>query len=198
MRFGSGLAHIRPMLDRGINVGIATDAANSSDNLNMFEATRLASFVSRILTPDYRRWLRPEEVLEMATAGSARATGYGDQNGRLLPGYKADIVLLKLDHLNYVPRGDVVNQVVFTENGGAMDSVMVGGKLLMQEGRLLTIDEARLFRDAQRAAERLVAANAERRHFSAKLEETVGQFCIGLCREPYHVHRLGAATGEQP
>lgn len=198
MRFGSGLAHIRPMLDRGINVAIATDAANSSDNLNMFEATRLASFVSRILTPDYRRWLKPEEVLEMATAGSARAMGFGDQIGRIVPGYKADIVFLKLDHINYVPRGDVVNQVVFTENGGAVDSVMVGGKLLMQEGRVLTIDEARLFRDAQRAAERLFEANAERRHLSAKLEETVGMFCIGLCREPYHVHRFGAVPEAEP
>lgn len=194
MRFGSGLAHIRPMLDRGINVGIATDAANSSDNLNMFEATRLAAFVSRIQTPDYRRWLGADEVLKMATWGSARAMGFGERIGRIEPGYKADIVFLRANHINYVPLNDAVNQVVFAENGSAVDSVMIGGRLVLHEGRLLTIDEDRLCREAQRACERLVEANAGSRDFAKKLEETVGLFCMGLCREPYHVHRYAAVA----
>lgn len=57
MRFGSGLANVRAMLDHGLNVGLATDAANSSDSLNMFEAARLGSFISRVLTHDFDRWL---------------------------------------------------------------------------------------------------------------------------------------------
>ena len=194
LRFGSGMAYIRPMLDRRINVGIATDAANSSDNLNMFEAVRLATFVSRIQTPDYRSWLRADEVLRMATEGSARAMGFGEQIGRIAPNYKADIVFLTSDHINYRPLNDAVNQVVFTENGAAVESVMIGGRLVMREGVILTIDEKKLFEDAQRASDRLRIANAGNHAFAKKLEETIGLFCVSLCREPYHVHRYASTA----
>jgi 5-methylthioadenosine/S-adenosylhomocysteine deaminase len=132
MRFGSGLAHVRPMLDRGINVGIATDAANSSDQLNMFEAARLASLISRVQTPDFDAWLGPDEVLRMATSGSAQAMGFGGSIGEIAAGYKADIVFLDLGHINYVPCHDVISQIVFTENGAAVDSVMIGGVMVLE------------------------------------------------------------------
>jgi 5-methylthioadenosine/S-adenosylhomocysteine deaminase len=190
MRFGSGLAHLRPMLERGINVGVATDAANSSDQLNMFEAARLAALVSRIQTPDFERWLGADEVLRMATTGSARAMGFGGAIGEIAPGHKADIVLLDLGHINYVPCHDLVTQIVFTENGAAVDSVMIGGRLVLDHGRLTTIDERKLRRDAGAAAERLYAANAATRAFAKELQPFVGAFCRGLACEPYHVHRL--------
>ncbi|MGE0210704.1 MAG: amidohydrolase family protein [Parvibaculaceae bacterium] len=189
MRFGSGLARLRPMLDRCINVGIATDAANSSDSLNMFESARLASFISRVLTPEYQQWLGADEVLTMATEGSARAMGW-DGMGRIAAGYKADLVFLDLRHINYVPLHDLVSQIVFTENGSAVDSVMIGGKLVLDHGRLTTVDEAKLRRDAVAAAARLAAANEPMRRLSRELQGFVGHFCKGLSREPYHVHRL--------
>jgi guanine deaminase len=188
MRFGSGLAQVRPMLDAGITVGIGTDGVNTSDSLNMFEATRLASFISRVQNPDYRSWLAPDEVLTMSTIGSARALGYGDGIGRLAPGAKADIVFLDLAHVHYVPLGDIVGQIVFTESGAAVDSVMIGGRVILDHGRLTTVDEARLRRDVERAAERLRSANAQNRAFAAKLEDIVGGFCLGLCKSPYHVN----------
>jgi 5-methylthioadenosine/S-adenosylhomocysteine deaminase len=190
MRFGSGLAHLRPMLERGINVGVGTDAANSSDQLNMFETARLAALISRIQTPDFETWLGPDEVLRMATTGSARAMGFGGTVGEIAPGYKADIVFLNLDHINYIPWHDLVTQIVFTENGAAVDSVMIGGRLVLDHGRLTTIDEKKLRRDATAAAERLFAANAATRTFAKQLQPFVGEFCHGLVCEPYHVHRL--------
>jgi guanine deaminase len=194
MRFGSGLAHLRPMLERGINVGIATDATNSSDQLNMFEATRLAALISRVQTPDFGNWLGPDEVLRMATVGSARAMGFGGLIGEITPGYKADIVFLDLGHINYVPCHDIVTQIVFTENGAAVDSVMIGGRLVLDHGRLTTIDEQKLRRDASAAAERLFAANTPMRAFAKDLQAVVGQFCHRLACEPYHVHRLAPPT----
>jgi len=193
MRFGSGLARLRPMLDKGIGVAIGTDGVNSSDSLNMFEATRLASFISRIQDPDTETWLRCEEVLEMSTAGSARALGFGDRIGRLAPGAKADIVFLDMRHIHYVPLGDIVTQIVFTESGAAVNSVMIGGRMILDDGRLTTIDEERLRIKVEAAVERLRNVNAERRAFTAKLEEFVGAFCIGLCRSPYHVHRYASS-----
>jgi 5-methylthioadenosine/S-adenosylhomocysteine deaminase len=190
MRFGSGLAHLRPMLDRGINVGIATDAANSSDQLNMFESARLAALISRVQTPDFQSWLGADEVLRMATTGSARAMGFAGLIGEIAPGYKADIVFLDLGHINYVPCHDIVSQIVFTENGGAVDSVMIGGRMVLDHGRLTTIDEKKLRQDATTAAERLFAANTAMRTFARQLQPVVGQFCHRLACEPYHVHRL--------
>jgi 5-methylthioadenosine/S-adenosylhomocysteine deaminase len=190
MRFGSGLAHLRPMLERGINVGVATDAANSSDQLNMFEAARLAALISRVQTPDFETWLGADEVLRMATAGSARAMGFDGVIGEISAGRKADIVFLDLGHINYVPCHDLVTQIVFTENGAAVDSVMIGGRLVLDRGRLTTIDEKKLRRDATAAAERLYAANAGTRTFAQQLRPFVGAFCHGLACEPYHVHRL--------
>jgi guanine deaminase len=188
MRFGSGLARLRPMRDRNINVGIGTDGINTSDSLNMFEATRLASFISRVQDPDYRSWLSTHEVLAMATAGSAQALGFGETIGHLKPGAKADIVFVDLGHIHYVPLGDAVDQIVFTESGAAVDSVMVGGRMVLEHGTITTIDEGKLRRDAERAVERLQAANAQNRTFAAKLEHVVGTFCMGLCRSPYHVN----------
>jgi 5-methylthioadenosine/S-adenosylhomocysteine deaminase len=196
MRFGSGLAHLRPALDRGINVSIATDAANSSDQLNMFESLRLAALISRVQSPDVEQWLGAEEVLHMATVGSAKAMGLEGEVGIIGPGYRADIVFLDLGHINYVPCGDMVTQIVFTENGAAVDSVMIGGRMVLDHGKITTIDEAKLRRDAASAAQRLFTGNAPMRAFARDLHSIVGHFCHNLACAPYHVHRL--ASSEEP
>ena len=159
----------------------------------MFEATRLAALISRVQTPDFERWLGADEVLRMATIGSAQAMGFGGSIGQIAPGYKADIVFLDLGNINYVPCHDMVSQIVFTENGAAVDSVMIGGVMVLDHGRLTTIDEKKLRRDAGAAAERLFAANAPTRAFAKELHTVVGKFCHSLACEPYHVHRLAPA-----
>src|SRR5712691_4979909 len=88
MRLGSGLADTRAMIERHVNLGIGTDGASCSDNQNMYEAMRLASFVSKVQGPDTARWLSTREAALAATEGSARALGFGDRIGRIAPGYK--------------------------------------------------------------------------------------------------------------
>jgi len=196
MRFGSGLAQIRAAMDRGVAIGLATDAANSSDNLNMFEAMRAGAAISCILTPDFERWLGVPDMLRFATDGSARAMGMEGRIGRIAPGFKADLVFLDLGHINYVPLGNLARQIVFTENAAAIDSVMIGGRMVMHHGRITTIDEARLRRDATAAAERLFALNAPAREVARRLEPSVAAFCLGFGCQPYHVHRLAGEPSE--
>jgi guanine deaminase len=124
---GNGLADVRGMLDRTVNVGVGTDGASCSDNLNMYEAMRLASLGSKSQGPDVERWLTTEEALLAATEGSARALGLEKQIGKIAPGYKADIVFLDLHHVNWIPTNDPVNQLVHTEDGSGVHSVMIGG-----------------------------------------------------------------------
>jgi cytosine/adenosine deaminase-related metal-dependent hydrolase len=192
MRLGSGLADARAMIERRVNLGIGTDGANCADNQNMYEAMRLASFVSKVQGPDWRRWLTTREAALAATEGSARALGFGDRIGRLAPGYKADIVMLDLDHPNWLPFNNPVNQLVHSEDGTAVASVMIGGRLVVDDRRVLTVDQDRLRDRVAAARERLAAVNADNRRLYEALEPVVGSYCPGLARMPYHVHRYGA------
>ncbi|HXP04669.1 MAG TPA: amidohydrolase family protein [Stellaceae bacterium] len=192
MRLGSGLADARAMLERRVNLGIGTDGASCADNQNMYEAMRLASFVSKVQGPEWRRWLSTREAALAATEGSARALGLGDRIGRIAPGWKADLVLLDLDHPNWLPFNDPVNQLVHCEDGTAVDSVMIGGRWVVQNRKPVGVDLARLRERAEAARERLAAANADNRLLYQALEPVIGSYCPGLARMPYHVHRYGA------
>jgi 5-methylthioadenosine/S-adenosylhomocysteine deaminase len=191
MRLGSGLADTRAMLDRKVNLGIGTDGASCADNQNMYEALRLASFVSKVQGPEWQRWLTTREAALAATEGSARALGF-DRIGRIAPGWKADLVFLDLNHPNWLPLNNPVNQLVHCEDGSAVDSVMIGGRMVVENRRLMTLDLAKLRERATTARDRLAAANADNKRLYEALEPIVGSHCPGLARQPYHVHRYGA------
>jgi 5-methylthioadenosine/S-adenosylhomocysteine deaminase len=190
MKLGSGMADARRMLDRGVNVAIGTDGAGSSDNLNVFEAMRMASFVSRVADHPPERWLSSREVFRAMSEGGAKALGFAGKIGRIEKGYKADLVFLDLGHVNYVPLNDVVNQLVFCEDGTGVHSVMIGGRMVLEAGRFTTIDFARIAAQAESAVARLREANRGARELAEKLEPYVGQYCGGLAATPYHVHRF--------
>jgi guanine deaminase len=195
MRLGAGVARVRRMRDRGLTVGVGTDGASCSDNQNVFEAMRLASFVSRIQSHDVAKWVGTDEVLTAATAGGARVLGFGDRTGRIAAGAKADIVFLDTSHVNYIPLHDPVNQVVHAEDGTGVDSVMIGGRMVVEHRRLTTVDVSRLAAQANAAAERLRAANADTKAFTESMATAVGRFCGGLAGTPYHVNQHVAGSG---
>ena len=189
LRLGSGIAPAGAMRARGVTMAIGTDGSQCSDNQNMFEAMRLASFVSRVEKPNPEHWLATEQVLQMATTGSAQALGMGDLIGKVEPGYRADIVMLDLGSIGFIPFNDPVTQIVHAEDSTAVAEVMVDGKLVVKDRKLVNIDEAKLRRDVEAAVDRLRGANEEARAFAALLEPVVGRFCVGLASEPYHIHR---------
>lgn len=193
MRLGSGLADMRGMLTRKVNVGIGTDGANCSDNQNVYEAMRLASLASKVQGPDVEKWVTTEEALRAATEGGARALGLGRQIGRIEPGYKADIVFLDLHHINWIPINDPVNQIVHTEDGSAVHSVMIGGRMVVENRKLLTVDLAKLAAQAAASQARRAAPMGEAKKLYDRLEKVVGSFCPGLARAPLHIHRFGAS-----
>ncbi|WP_231714794.1 amidohydrolase family protein [Enhydrobacter aerosaccus] len=193
MRLGNGIADMRGLLDARVNVGIGTDGASCSDNQNMYENMRLASMASKVQGPDWQRWITTDEVLEAATVGSARALGLGDRIGRIETGYKADIVFLDLDHVNWIPCNDPTNQIVHSEDGTAVHSVMVGGRMIVENRKLLTVDLHELARKAEKARARLEAANRPARALYEKLGKVVGSFCPGLAKEPLHIDRFAGS-----
>ena len=194
MRLGNGFADMRTMLDRRVNVGIGTDGANCSDNLNVFEGMRLASLVSKGRSPDTARWVTTQEVALAATEGSARALGFDGRLGRLAPGYKADIVFLDLHHPNWIPLNDPTNQLVHTEDGSGVTHVMIGGRMVVEHRRVTTVDLAALAREAEAARERLTRVNAPMKALYERLAPIVGRFCPGLAHVPYHVNRYAGSA----
>jgi guanine deaminase len=188
LRLGSGVAPARALLEAGVRLGIGTDASNTSDGQNMFEAQRMATLLSRVADADPARWLSVEEAFRAATEGSAAILGF-DRIGRLEPDYRADIVFLDIGHINYVPLRNPLRQLVLAENGAAIDSVMVDGRFVLRGGRMLTLDETRLRRQVEAAVERLDAANATARETAEPFRDLVGHFCLAHARAPFHVHR---------
>lgn len=193
MRLGNGLADMRGMLERRVNVGIGTDGASCADNQNMYEAMRLASFASKVQGPDWQRWVTTGEALRAATEGSARALGLHDRIGRLAAGYKADVVFLDLEHVNWIPTSDPVNQIVHTEDGTAVHSVMIGGRMVVENRKLLTVDVTRLAARAAASQARRAPLVGEAKALYDRLEQVVGSFCPGLAKAPLHIHRFGAS-----
>ena len=196
LRLGSGVAPIRQMRTRGVALGIGTDGPHCSDNQNMFEAMRLAAMVSRIGSVDPQRWLSAEDALEMATEGGAHALGLEGQIGQIAPGYKADIVFLDLGHPNFVPLNDPTHQLVHTENGGAVDSVMIGGRLVLDHGRFPGMDFTALRHKVNERALALREANKETRLLLQQISGMVETYCVGLARHAHHVDRLLPGAGE--
>ncbi len=194
MRLGNGIADVRAMLRLGVNVGLGTDGANCSDNLNMYESMHLASALSKSRGPDIREWLTTEVVAEAATAGSARALGLGDRIGRIEVGYKADIVFLDLDHPNWMPLNDATNQLVHTEDATAVHSVMVGGVMRVENRKPVGIDLAALARRVETARERLAAATHDNKLLCEALADAVDQHCSCFARQPYSINRFTSAS----
>jgi guanine deaminase len=112
----------------------------------------------------------------MATEGSAEVLGF-EKIGQLAVGYEADVVFLRLDSPHFVPLRSPLMQLVFGENAASVQTVMIGGRVVFRDGRLLTLDEAALRTRAQEAARRLDESNAEVFASGATVSRLVGAFC---------------------
>ena len=187
--------HGHGSLSKGVGVG--ADGAQCADNQNMFEAMRFAAYLSRVRDHDPERWLSSRDVLRMATAGGARVLGFGDAIGRIAPGALADLVFLDLGHLNWIPVNDPVNQLVNTEDGSAVDGVMVGGRTVLWNGRFTSGNLEQVRRQVEQAVEHMRTLNHDLRALAERLEPLVSRFCVGLASGPYHVHAM-ASAGEAP
>ena len=189
LRLGAGVAKTREMLNAGVGIGIGTDASTCSDALNMFEAMRMAAYVSRIHQPDPEYWLSAEDVLLMATEGSARALGLEKQIGQISPGFKADLVFLDDTAIQYTPLNNPVRQVIFHENGSGVRDVMVGGKFVVQNHRPTGLNYEDLRTQVAEAMDRIRVTIAEKTPMIRDLEPLVSKFCVGLSSTQLPINR---------
>ena len=138
----------------GLTVGLGTDGASSNNNLSMVKEMRLAAMISTVSTLDVSA-LRPYDVMRMATIDSAKALHADDLVGSLEVGKRADITIIDPRKANMTPLNDIFSAIVFSMDEENIDSVYVNGRCLMDERRLLTIDEAEVRRQALKRWDRL-------------------------------------------
>jgi 5-methylthioadenosine/S-adenosylhomocysteine deaminase len=119
---------------------------------------KAAGMAARIQSWDFARWPTSMEILAMATSGSARALGLGDQVGSLEPGKQADLVVLRRDVPALTPLNDVAWQLVQGVPESAVERVIVGGRVVVDGGRVVTIDESAVLQEAARRGRRLLDA----------------------------------------
>ena len=154
MKLSSGTAPITELRAKGVVIGLGTDGASSNNNLDLFGEMRTAAFQQKLrvgstVLPAY-------EVLEMATVGGAQTLGL-EEVGRLAPGYKADIITIDMDQPHFYPRFSIPAHLVYVAHAGDVRTVMVDGKILMEERKLLTMDVHKVCQEAETRAKRISA-----------------------------------------
>lgn len=154
MKLGMGVTPVPALLAQGVNVALGTDGAASSNDLNMLKEARLAALIQKLHHADPE--VMPGDLpLRMATQNGARALGWPD-SGAIVPGNLADLILLDCDQPHWRPRHDLVANLLHSAQAGDVSHVMVAGRWLMQDRRLLTLDEERILWEAERRALALV------------------------------------------
>jgi 5-methylthioadenosine/S-adenosylhomocysteine deaminase len=193
LKLGSGISPVREMLDLDIAVGLGTDGSMSSDNQNLFEAMRLAALVGKVRFPHQpERWVGSLDVWKMVTSGSARVLGSFGEIGSIAPGRKADLILLQSDSVFLRPLNHVVNALAYAETGADVTTVLVDGRLILEKGRLLTIDESRLRSRAQEAAERVRDQNGEIWSLAERIAPYLSAACRQTIKTPFPVNRYAS------
>ena len=149
MMIASGVAPVPEMRAAGVAVGLGTDGpAGSNNDLDLMEEIDLAAKLAKISKMDPLA-LNAKSVVEMATIDGARALHLEKEVGSLEQGKKADVVLISLNEPNAVPIYDIYAQIAYSLKGSDVDTVVIGGRVVMRDHKLLTIDEPQVLEKAR-------------------------------------------------
>ncbi|MHA2002493.1 MAG: amidohydrolase family protein [Candidatus Thorarchaeota archaeon] len=140
MKLASGFARVPEMLEMGVSVSLGCDGGPSNNTYDMIREARLAALIHKAKADD-PLVVTAEQALEMATLGGAKAMGIADSVGSLESGKIADMILIDMQDLGFTPVTNPVSNLVYSGSGHAVDTVIVNGRLLMRNKKLLTLDE---------------------------------------------------------
>jgi len=165
LKLGNGVAPILHLLEAGANVALGTDGPTANDSANLFEAMKALAIVQRLWEPDFERWPGAADALRIATRGGARAAHRIAELGTIEPGKKADLTLVDTTAIAYIPFHRPRSQLVYADVGGSVDTVLIDGNVVVEGGRVTSIDRDEIIREfvnAYREVAPAVAAAVER------------------------------------
>lgn len=154
MKLASGVAPVTEMLAAGVNVGLGTDGAASNNDLDMFEEMDLASKLQKVTRMD-PSVLPAETTIALATIGGARALGMDKEIGSLEAGKKADLIILRTDRPHALPLYNVYSQIVYALKASDVQSTIIGGQVVMDHGRVVTLNEEIIRQKSREYAKRV-------------------------------------------
>lgn len=152
-RLGSGTSPVRRLLAAGVPVALGSDGPATGDTACMSAVLRAASLLHRDPDSPASEWLGPHQALQMAAQAGAGSMGLDTNWGRLEPGAPADFVLLDARHRALIPHHDTIAQWALAGGPDLVESVIVGGSVLMRSGRITAFNEDRLLDEAREAGE---------------------------------------------
>lgn len=157
-KLSSGICDVVKLRKNGINVGLGTDGIGSTTTLDMFEEMKTAAYLQKVKTKRPTS-ITAYDILKMATIEGAKVLGMDDQIGTLEVGKKADMIFIKTDKIHLCPDNDVCTNIVYSANGADVDSVMIDGNLIMQNRKMLNLNEKEVMKKVKKIAKRLLEHN---------------------------------------
>lgn len=160
LRLGDGIARLPALDAAGVRVALGTDGRGCDETLDLFELTKMTALVHKARGGDYRSWMTAAQAFRMATAGGSSVAGHGERLGRLEPGAKGDLVLLRAGSLALEPVNDPIRQLVYGAPSRDVDTVIVDGRVVVRSGRLVSVDVDWLNAQVPQCAEEVLAGDA--------------------------------------
>ncbi len=145
MKLGNGFAPVPKMLEAGVNVCLGTDGAASNNSLNMFHELSLLTLIHKGVnkTP---QCVSAREGFRIATINGAKALGLESEIGSIEVGKKADLAILNLNTPSLTPRNNLIAGLSYSANGSEVETVMIDGKITMENRKVLTMDEELVYK----------------------------------------------------
>ena len=151
MKLASGVAPVPDMLKAGITVGLGTDGCASNNNLDMIKEMSTAAKLHKVARLD-PTVMNAQTVVRMATIEGAKALGMDKITGSLEVGKKADIIIIGLNEPHLTPLYNEYSHLVYAMSGADVDTVLINGKIVMENRKLLTINEAEVMQKVREIA----------------------------------------------
>lgn len=154
-KLASGICRVPDLQKANVNIGLGTDGAPCNNTCDLLQEMKLAAIIHKSISYDPTS-VPAESVLEMATINGAKALGLQDRIGSLELGKKADFVAIDMRGIHSQPWFNPVSAVVYTATGRDVDVVVVNGRMLVKDGKLLTMDETEIVEEAQKRSKEVI------------------------------------------
>jgi 5-methylthioadenosine/S-adenosylhomocysteine deaminase len=170
MYLGSGVPPIPRLLDLGVPVGLGADGAASNNSQDMLEALKLSALLQKVAARDPARFTAPD-ALRVATSGGAAVLGRSDF-GTLEVGKRADLFVFDPRHAKSIPVLDPISTLVYASGEVNVRTVVVGGRVVLEDFRILGVDELAILNEAQALAEELAELAGTRARLEGRWART--------------------------
>lgn len=190
LKLGSGIMPYAKIKKAGINMAIGTDGMSSNDNQSIFEAMKLCALLHKVTSPDYSIWPEAIDVFRAATYGGAKSTKRADHVGFIGEGMRADMVFLNMNTPAFTPRNDLIKHLVYCENGSSIVRVMIDGKTVVENGKILTIDEESLLEELRGMIEDFQKDYIKTKEWADRLFPYVDEVYRKCCEQTTGINRL--------